>query len=144
VIICHLTYAVPAIACSISILASPWVVSRKRRTAACCFVDLAWCPARAWTFPSGFMEIGETTAQGASREALEETCANFAVGSLLAIINVHRVAEVCFDYRAKLLGSHRASTSESSESSETRLIHEEYVSWPELAFPSVWHALKQH
>jgi ADP-ribose pyrophosphatase YjhB (NUDIX family) len=94
-----------------------------------------------WTFPSGFMELGETTAQGASREALEETCADVAVGTLLAIINVHRVAQVYFVYRAKLLGSHHAPT---SESIETRLIHEDEIPWPELAFPSVWHGLKHY
>jgi ADP-ribose pyrophosphatase YjhB (NUDIX family) len=97
--------------------------------------------AGLWTFPSGFMEMGETTAQGASREALEETCAAVAVGTLLAIINIHRVAQVYFVYRAKLLGSHHAPT---NESIETRLIHEDEIPWTELAFPSVFHGLKHY
>src|ERR1700712_3986860 len=33
-----------------------------------------------WTFPAGFMEMSETSAQGAARETLEEACAEVDVG----------------------------------------------------------------
>lgn len=35
-----------------------------------------------WTLPAGFMEIGETTSQAASRETLEEAGARVEIGEL--------------------------------------------------------------
>src|ERR1700741_4091096 len=47
-----------------------------------------------WTFPAGFMELGETSAQGAAREALEESQADVEVGGLVAVINVPYVSQL--------------------------------------------------
>ena len=35
-----------------------------------------------WTVPAGFMELGESLAQGAARETLEEACAEVEIGHL--------------------------------------------------------------
>ena len=40
-----------------------------------------------WTLPAGFMELGETTAQGAARETQEEAGAQFEMQALFAIMN---------------------------------------------------------
>ncbi|MEJ1730831.1 NUDIX hydrolase, partial [Escherichia coli] len=38
-----------------------------------------------WTLPAGFMELGETTAQGAMRETQEEAGAQIELGPLYTI-----------------------------------------------------------
>ncbi len=37
-----------------------------------------------WTVPAGFMELGETIAEGAARETREEACAEVEMGHLFA------------------------------------------------------------
>ena len=58
-----------------------------------------------WTLPAGFMELGETTAQGAARETQEEAGAQFEMQALFAIMNVAGVGLVHFFYRARLLST---------------------------------------
>ena len=41
-----------------------------------------------WTVPAGFMELGETIAQGAARETLEEACAEVTMGHLFASVDL--------------------------------------------------------
>src|SRR5262245_48007364 len=41
-----------------------------------------------WTFPAGFLEMAETSGQGAAREALEEAQAEVEPGALFVVINV--------------------------------------------------------
>jgi ADP-ribose pyrophosphatase YjhB (NUDIX family) len=92
-----------------------------------------------WTFPAGFMELGETSAQGAAREAHEESQADVEVGELLAMINVPYVSQVYLVHRARLRTPHHGPT---PESSETRLMTESEIPWDEIAFPTVFHSLK--
>lgn len=94
-----------------------------------------------WTFPAGFMELSETTAQGAGRETLEESQAQVEVGSLLAVISVPYVSQVYMIHRGRMLTPHHGPT---PESSETTLMHEDQIPWDEIAFPTVWHSLKFH
>ena len=56
-----------------------------------------------WTLPAGFMELDETTAQGAARETVEEAGAQFEMESLFAVLNVARVGQVHLFYTARLL-----------------------------------------
>ena len=56
-----------------------------------------------WTLPAGFMELGETTAEGAARETDEEAGAQYEMGELFAVMNVVRVGQVHLFYRARLL-----------------------------------------
>jgi ADP-ribose pyrophosphatase YjhB (NUDIX family) len=92
-----------------------------------------------WTFPAGFMELGETTAQGAARETKEESEADVQVGSLVAVINVPYVSQVYMIHRGRMLSAHHAPT---PESSETRLVREEDIPWDQIAFPTVYHGLR--
>lgn len=92
-----------------------------------------------WTFPAGFMELGETTAQGAAREAYEESQASVDVGELVAVINVPYVSQVYMVHRGRLRTPHHGPT---PESSETCLMREDEIPWDEIAFPTVWHSLK--
>lgn len=92
-----------------------------------------------WTYPAGFLEIGETTAAGAARETREESGADVEIEDLCALINVPYIAQVYLCYRARMLGPKHHPT---PESSETVLMRPEDIPWDEIAFPTIWHSLK--
>jgi NADH pyrophosphatase NudC (nudix superfamily) len=41
-----------------------------------------------WTLPAGFMELGESTSEGAARETFEEAGAHFKMGSLFTVMRM--------------------------------------------------------
>lgn len=92
-----------------------------------------------WTFPAGFLELGETTGQGAAREAREESQAEVEITDLLTVISVPYVSQVYMIHRARLL---RETFGPTPESSEVRLMREDEIPWDEIAFPTIWHSLK--
>jgi len=47
-----------------------------------------------WTLPAGFMEVGETTREGALRETLEEARARVELGPLFTMIDVPYIEQV--------------------------------------------------
>jgi ADP-ribose pyrophosphatase YjhB (NUDIX family) len=87
-----------------------------------------------WTLPAGFMELGETTAEGALRETIEEAGARIEMQGLYTLLNVTRVSQVHFYYRARLLDLDFAP---GPETIEARLFHEHEVPWDQLAFRTV-------
>lgn len=91
-----------------------------------------------WTFPGGFMELGETSSAAAAREALEETQAEVEIGDLMAMISAPHISQIYLIHRARMRRFHHGPT---PESSETVLMHEADIPWEQLAFPSVWHSL---
>jgi ADP-ribose pyrophosphatase YjhB (NUDIX family) len=84
-----------------------------------------------WTLPAGFMELGETTAEGALRETIEEAGARVEMLELYSLLNVVRVGQVHLFYRARLLDTDFAP---GPESIEARLFDEAGVPWEEIAF----------
>lgn len=92
-----------------------------------------------WTFPAGFMELGETSAQGAAREALEESQAQVEIVDLMTVIGVPYVNQVYLIHRGLLRGDHYGPT---SESSEVRLMREDEIPWTEIAFPTIYQSLR--
>lgn len=93
-----------------------------------------------WTLPAGFMEQGETTEEGARREAREEANADIVLRDVLAIYNIPRIAQVQIMYRATL---NSPEFSAGEESLEVGLFGWDDIPWEELAFPSVYWALTQ-
>jgi ADP-ribose pyrophosphatase YjhB (NUDIX family) len=87
-----------------------------------------------WTLPAGFLEIGETTAEGAVRETTEEAGARIELQGLFTVLNVVRVAQLHLYYRARL---HDTDFAPGPESIEARLFHEHEIPWEELAFRTV-------
>jgi len=87
-----------------------------------------------WTLPAGFMELGETTAQGAIRETLEEANARIELDEVFTMLSVPHVDQVHLYYRAKLLD---LDFSPGAESLEVALFHERDIPWNELAFRTV-------
>lgn len=92
-----------------------------------------------WTLPAGFMEIGESTAEGAARETHEEAGAQIEMLDLFTVLNVVRVGQVHLYYRARLLSD---VFEPGYETQEARLFREEDIPWDELAFRTVSATLK--
>jgi len=87
-----------------------------------------------WTLPAGFMEMNETTAQGAARETDEEAGAQFTIGPLFSLLNVPRVGQVHLFYLAQL---HSDRFHPGHETMQAQLFHEADIPWEELAFRTV-------
>lgn len=94
-----------------------------------------------WTLPAGFMELGETTAEGAIRETVEEAGARIDLHGLFAVLNVVRVGQVHLFYRATLRDTDFAP---GAETLEARLFAEDEVPWEELAFRTVCETLLRY
>lgn len=92
-----------------------------------------------WTLPAGFMELGETTAQGAQRETDEEAGALIELGELFTLMNVARVGQVHLYYRARLLST---DFNPGHETLEARLFTEATIPWDEIAFRTVRETLE--
>ncbi len=93
-----------------------------------------------WTLPAGFMELGETTAQGAARETDEESGAAYEMGELFSVMNVVRVGQVHMFYRARLLHDR---FDPGHETIEARLFTEAEIPWEEIAFRTVRETLER-
>ena len=94
-----------------------------------------------WTLPAGFMELGETTAQGAARETDEEAGAKYEMQELFTVMNVVRVSQVHFYYRARLLSP---IFNPGHETIEARLFTESEIPWDEIAFRTVKETLERY
>jgi ADP-ribose pyrophosphatase YjhB (NUDIX family) len=94
-----------------------------------------------WTLPAGFMELDETAAQGAARETDEEAGAQIEIHSLFTLINVPRVGQVHFFYRATLLSD---QFNPGFETMEARLFSEADVPWDQIAFRTVRDTLERY
>ena len=85
------------------------------------------------------MELGETTAEGAARETVEEAGAQFEMQALFSLINVARVGQVHLFYRATLLSPEFAP---GTETQEALLFDEADIPWDEIAFRTVKETLE--
>jgi ADP-ribose pyrophosphatase YjhB (NUDIX family) len=92
-----------------------------------------------WTLPAGFMELGETTLEGAARETDEEAGAQFEMEGLLTVMSVPRVGQVHLFYRAKLLSDR---FDPGHETIEARLFGKDEIPWEEIAFRTVKETLE--
>jgi len=93
-----------------------------------------------WTLPAGFMELGETTAQGALRETAEEAGADIALGPLFTVLNVPHVGQLHLYYLARMTSPR---LDPGPETIEARLFDEAEVPWDELAFRTVRYTLER-
>jgi ADP-ribose pyrophosphatase YjhB (NUDIX family) len=94
-----------------------------------------------WTLPAGYLELNESTSDGAIREAWEEAQAHIAIDGLLAIYDIPRISQVQLIYRARLITPDFAA---GPESLDVRLFHWDEIPWADLAFPSVLWALEHY
>ena len=94
-----------------------------------------------WTLPAGFMENGESTAQAAARETLEEANAVVENLTLYGLYNLVHISQVYLMFRGDLKDG-QASAGE--ESLEVGLFTEDEIPWQELAFPVVKETLQRY
>lgn len=87
-----------------------------------------------WTLPAGFMENGETTAEAAARETLEEACATVEIIAPFAMINVAHISQVHLFYRARLVTPNYGP---GIESLDVSLVAEDEIPWDDIAFRSI-------
>lgn len=97
-------------------------------------------PSRGlWTIPAGFLEAGETTAEGAIREVFEEAGAEVSLNGLIGIYEIPHISQVMMIYRAAMANDKFAA---GQESEAVALLDWSEIPWQYLAFPSVKWALE--
>ena len=94
-----------------------------------------------WTLPAGYLELNETTSEGAVREAWEEARARITLDGLLAVYNIPRIGQVQLIYRARLLSAEVAA---GPESAEVALFAWNDIPWDDLAFATVCWSLQEY
>ncbi|MCA0177311.1 MAG: NUDIX hydrolase [Proteobacteria bacterium] len=94
-----------------------------------------------WTLPAGFMELGETVAEGARRETDEEAGVAVELQGLYTVLNVVRAGQVHLFYRARLLADTWAP---GPETLEAQLFAEAEIPWGDIAFRTVAYTLHRH
>ena len=94
-----------------------------------------------WTLPAGFMENGESLAEGAARETLEEANATVTPGELYTIFSLPHISQVYVFFLSEL---DNLDFYPGEESLETRLFSEDQVPWAELAFPVISETLRNY
>jgi ADP-ribose pyrophosphatase YjhB (NUDIX family) len=92
-----------------------------------------------WTLPAGFMEINESTGEGAMRETMEEAGARVELGALFSLFDIPHVDQVHLFYLARLQDLDFAA---GPESLEVRLFTEEEIPWNQIAFRTITATLK--
>jgi ADP-ribose pyrophosphatase YjhB (NUDIX family) len=94
-----------------------------------------------WTYPAGFMEIGEGTEEAARRETLEEAHAQVAITRLHSVLSLPHIGQVYLTFVGRLLAEEfRAG----QESLDVRLFDRTDIPWNEIAFPVVKDALRRY
>jgi len=91
-----------------------------------------------WTLPAGYLELHESAAEGALREAWEEARARLEIEQLLAVYSIPRLSQIQLIFRAHLLS---ADVAAGPETAELSLFAWDDIPWDEIAFPSVHWAL---
>ena len=98
-------------------------------------------PARGyWTFPSGYVELGESAREAAIRETWEEVGLHVRIKSLLGVYSYADAGVVTVVYLARVLKGPCQSLG--SESLEVRFFSPQDVPWDRLAFRSTRDALE--
>ena len=68
-----------------------------------------------WTLPAGYLELNESTGDGALREAWEEARAKIEIEGVLAVYTITRLRQVQVIYRARLVSPDVSAGPESAE-----------------------------
>lgn len=92
-----------------------------------------------WTCPGGFLELGESTQEGARRETEEETELRVEIGRLIGVYSRPHAGVVTIMYEASVVGG---APEPAAETSEVRDFGPPEIPWAELAFSTVESALR--
>ncbi len=95
-----------------------------------------------WTLPAGFMELKETSAEGALREADEEAgIAGIELGPLFSVIDVPSAGQVHIFYLATIT---QPELNPGPESLEARYFEFDAIPWDNLSFRTVSTTLEHY
>lgn len=92
-----------------------------------------------WTLPAGFLELGESSLEGALRETLEEAGARIDNPVPYCLFDLPHIDQVYLFYRGELREGRFAA---GTESLEVGLFAEDEIPWDRLAFPIIHRALQ--
>lgn len=92
-----------------------------------------------WTLPAGFMENGESTGEGATRETVEEAGAKITLGEPFSIIDVPQIEQIHMFFQAEMIDP---TLDPGPETLEAGLFAEHEIPWDSLAFRTVSQTLK--
>jgi ADP-ribose pyrophosphatase YjhB (NUDIX family) len=95
--------------------------------------------AGLWTYPGGFLEIGEAAQEGARRETEEETQLRIEVGRLIGAYSRPHAGVVTLVYEATVVGGEPLP---GAETTEVAGFGPDEIPWSELAFTTVDSALR--
>ena len=94
-----------------------------------------------WTFPAGFMELGESTEQAAVRETMEEAQADVTIAGLYAVLSLPHIGQVYLVFRGRMK---TPTFMAGPESLDVRLFPLSTIPWETMAFPVISEALKRY
>lgn len=95
----------------------------------------------SWTFPGGYVDLGECVPEAAIRETYEETRLKVRLDRLLNVYSYADAGIVMIAYCATVTGGKPAVT---PESTAIRAFSPDEIPWEDLAFPSTRAALRDY
>jgi ADP-ribose pyrophosphatase YjhB (NUDIX family) len=91
-----------------------------------------------WTFPGGFVDLGETVEDAARREAREEIRAEVALGDLVGVYSRADERVVLIVFAARITDTPQTTP----EAPQVEAFEPDEIPWKELAFWSTTNALR--
>ena len=111
----------------------------RRRTTAIILLKRGFDPGKdLWTFPGGFVDLGESVEQAAHREVDEELGIRIELHDLVGVYSRPQERVVLVVYGARALGAPRRTP----EAIDVRAFEPTEIPWDELAFWSTGLALR--
>jgi len=95
--------------------------------------------AGRWTYPGGYLEVGEAAQEGARRETEEETQLRVEIGRLIGAYSRPHAGVVTLVYEAAVVGGEALP---GLETTEVRAFGPDEIPWDELAFTTAESAVR--
>jgi ADP-ribose pyrophosphatase YjhB (NUDIX family) len=94
-----------------------------------------------WTYPGGFVDLGESAQEGAIRETAEECGLHVEITGPAGVYTSDARDIIIVVFHARVTGGELRAA---DESLEARLFGPSEIPWPDLAFPSTRQLLCDH